>query len=599
MSVFSSTFKEPFHNPFGSPFNDPGVGGGGSPDPNAAILALFGAGEKGLTLKPGDLSTLWQGPGRTNPVTTVGQTIAVADDISGNGLHVTFSNAVLGQDGGGRYRIEFNGSSTSGATASFAAVSDKCLIIAGVQSNLVYSQTIARFGNVTPDAGSFDFGIYGSAGLITYRKGSGSFGARTTTASVGTGLNVLTSQLNLAGNSQATENPDVRVNGAQSGAITDYGAADSGGGNFGTYTVTIGIGAGFFDGGLYSLTVRFASTMASLPMIEEAERWHALETGATLPFDAAPVFWDTGAEIQRGQYIETSTFSRAVFQTDATLLNFSAYCTVFGNYPEYSEIGVLVDGVYHQSVPATANGANAMSVTLPAGSKQVSFVAGLQSRPNGGAPPIGTWFNKITGGNGPVTQILPAARPRVLFYGDSITVGGNAPPATQLGYPALVRAAIYPKSVALEAWGYRSLGEDCPDATARNAFIAKLVAYAPQVIWLAIGTNDYGINGSTPANFGANYAAVLDGLHAALPSCVIFAQTPLSRGSEGPNVYGATLGDYRAQIEATVSTRTSFTTLVDGPSIMPTSDMPDGVHPNAAGHAKQAAAVLARLGSLP
>jgi hypothetical protein len=78
---------------------------------------LFAAGELGAWYDPSDLSTLWQDTAGTTPVTTVGQSIARIDDKSGRGNNATQSvagsRATLGQDGGGRYYIQFDGTDDS------------------------------------------------------------------------------------------------------------------------------------------------------------------------------------------------------------------------------------------------------------------------------------------------------------------------------------------------------------------------------------------------------------------------------------------------------------------------------------------------------
>jgi lysophospholipase L1-like esterase len=156
--------------------------------------------------------------------------------------------------------------------------------------------------------------------------------------------------------------------------------------------------------------------------------------------------------------------------------------------------------------------------------------------------------------------------------------------------------------LAVEGWGYRSLYDDTVDAPTRAAFIAKLVAAysALTVIWLAMGTNDYGLNTQNAANFETRYGALLDDLHAAYPAATIYAQTPIERVSEVANGSGNTLGDYRAAIANAQATRAGFCTLVNGTDVafpqQPGDLDVDGIHPTTAGQAKYATAVRAILG---
>lgn len=550
--------------------------GGASYDPAAA---LFGAGEQGVAITASDFSKLWQGPGRTNQVTAVGQTVEVADDISGNGKHVTFTNVTLAQDNAGRYY--FSAAGSSGTTTSIdLSATDKVTLFAGFASGTGGTATIAKFGDIGADAGSFDFGIY-SGGAMLYRRASGSFGARGT-ASVGLTSTIVSAVMDFSGGTHATENPVMRAN-REDPALSNYGSGDAGSGNFGNRALTLFTGQGNFVGGLYYLILRgVASTTEE---IEANEAWGATLAGPSLTFSATPTsFTDTGAATDMGTHYDTSAYARTVFTTTASEVEVAAYSNILGSLPTYAGCGVYVDGVYvGKTNPVASGSVDRGRVALgAAGPKTVSIVNGLQSKPGGSV--IGTWQVSIKA-DAALTQTFPAATNRVLIYGDSIAVGSDALPPVRYGWAMLLRNALSPDSVALEAWGVRSLHEDCVDATARAAFVAKLAAYAPSRIYLAIGTNDYGLSKWTAANFGTAYAALLDDLHTELPSAEIFCQTPLPRTLEVANGLGSTLPDYRSQIATAVSTRTSYATLVDGTAILTTASLVDDVHPNTAGHA--------------
>jgi lysophospholipase L1-like esterase len=298
-------------------------------------------------------------------------------------------------------------------------------------------------------------------------------------------------------------------------------------------------------------------------------------------------------------YTLRSPFSRIVFTTEATELTVEYYTNIFTAFPNWAQIGVVVNGVYTATLTATIdNEAHLGSVTgLPAGTKRVELINGVQSRPAGTT--LGTFVQRVRA-NGALRFVAPVEpESRIVVYGDSIAVGGNSTTPTQQAWTILCRAA-YAGGMAVEAYGYRGLYHDAVDAAARTAFVARWgAAYAPDVIWMAIGTNDYGLNLWSAANFGTAYAALLDALHAQFPLAVIYAQTPIQRGSEIANSFGDTLGAYRTQIATAQSTRSAWCTLVDGTvAAFPQSpgDLADAVHPTTAGHLKYSNAVRAVLG---
>lgn len=288
--------------------------------------------------------------------------------------------------------------------------------------------------------------------------------------------------------------------------------------------------------------------------------------------------------------VRGNAFSMMEIATEETSLTVSYYSDVYSAYPTFAAIGVYVDGVYNQSISASANGASTATITLPAGNKRVGLVNGLQSKPS--STVVGTWVTGVSA-SGPIHQVFRSSH-RLLIYGDSIAVGANSSPVMQNGWPLLLRASVKPLSVCVEGYGYRSLYDDCVDLAARKAFVKRLAAYNPQAVWLAIGTNDYGLNKWTAAAFGTAYADMVDRLHAALPAAIIYAQTPLLRTTETANGSGSTTGDYRSQI-TTIAGARSWLNLIDGTSIMTTGGLDDGVHPSNAGATLYAAFVESEL----
>lgn len=562
-------------------------------------IALFAAGEQGAWYDPNDFTTLFQDDAGTTPVTAAGQSVGKMLDKSGNGNHVTeaTNKPTLRLDSiTNRYYLEFDGTNDKLTSASLnLSAYDKCSIWCVSQINPVTGvvRTVMEFGDVQANNGSFNFG-YRNGGFILWRRANGTFGAREVTASTtGGAVNVAFADCDFSGTTHATESPQFRVNGA-SPSLTNYGSANSGTGNFGTRTIVVGNGTasvgGFFNGRLYGLILRM--TLSTADEVEAAEGW-CKTAGGVLDYDYVPTsFTDSQTPIQRAVYIEPSAYSSMDFTTTATIVEVTANTTMYAIIPTLASVGLIVDNVYEGESLAAATGSYTKRFTLPAGSKTVSFVTGFQAM---AVPPTGTFLAKVRA-NAAMTQVNLTPTNRIAVYGDSIAVGAYADPVHEDAWAIQVRRAYSPDSVVIEAQGNRSLHDDCNTAGLRAAFVAKIVALAPARIWLAIGTNDYGLNKWSAASFGTAYAALLDDLHTALPSATIWAQTPLLRTTETANGSGSTLGDYRTQISTAVSTRTAYCTLVDGTAIMTTASLTDGVHPSSAGHTLYADAVMTALG---
>jgi len=294
--------------------------------------------------------------------------------------------------------------------------------------------------------------------------------------------------------------------------------------------------------------------------------------------------------------IKTSPFAFYEFVTSATKLSIKSYNNYYSTYPTLTALGVYVDGVYHSSITPTSDGYNVHSVTLVAGTKRVTVVNGPQSNQTYNVAAAGTFFVSVSA-NGNITDYSRSApSERLVIYGDSIAIGQAADPVMQKAWPLQVRSAALSMDVSAEAWGWRTLFFDAGTDVKRGRHVKILASYAPTKIWLAIGTNDYGLASWSAANFGTAYAALLDDLHTLLPSAVIYCQTPILRSVETANGLGSTMADYRTQISNAVSTRTAFCTLIDGTAFMTTASLSDGVHPTTTGHTLYADAVKTVLG---
>ncbi|MCC6520488.1 hypothetical protein IT403_00685 [Candidatus Nomurabacteria bacterium] len=296
--------------------------------------------------------------------------------------------------------------------------------------------------------------------------------------------------------------------------------------------------------------------------------------------------WDNGYDNISAP--RQSTFSRFVFTTNAASVTVGGTTSIYASYAPFAHLGLRVDGVNQSSLAFTTNGSQNFTVTLgTAGTtRTVEIISGAESKPS--STVIGSFIDSITyADTASFSVVTPTVQAdRILIYGDSIASGGNATNPEIEAYVPLLRDT-YGHSVMLESWGYRALYDDANTSGLRSAFVGRVAGYDPETVWVAIGTNDYGLNKWSATNFGTAYAATLDDLHAALPSARIVCQTPIVRSSESANSFSNTLSSYRSQI-STICNARSWTTLVDGSTLLTTSDLADGVHPSTSGHAKYA-----------
>lgn len=331
------------------------------------------------------------------------------------------------------------------------------------------------------------------------------------------------------------------------------------------------------------------------------EEWAALRCPNTTTTASVATFADSGPLINDTDYQRASSYASISYRTTATAMEVTHYDTDQGSNAGVCNIGIWVNGFYQSEFRAGVPAASNRNFIPLAGAweKLVTLVCTGQSwsnyptsRPNG-VHLQGVRFNAAaTVENAPATN-------RLVIYGDSISVGAAASPTQSAAWGIQVRAARAGKSTAFEGWGWRSLYQDAADGTKRAAFVARLLAYAPATIWLAIGTNDYGITGWNHTAFGTAYAALLDDLHAVLPATTIVCQSPLIRSVETAGANGSTMAQYRAAILAATVGR-AWATYIDGAAILTTGGLSgDGLHPSTAGHATIAAFVENALGVQP
>lgn len=366
-----------------------------------------------------------------------------------------------------------------------------------------------------------------------------------------------------------------------------------------------GSGLDFFFSGKIGRTLLVQKNLTA------AERTAIVNNNFTVSAPAGVTFNLTAADLADNvhsenfvDYFYQNPFARFVADTTATEMTVEIFSNHYaGANPNYSKIGVVINDVYQELLAVYQAGVNVFNFQLPAGQKRVQTIGGMQTVSQG-LPVRGNFLKKVAF-NAAATKFMPSAAGRLLVYGDSIAVSGDELDGTRDGWTPKLRT-LRNESVIVEAWGARTLLYDTETPAKLNALVASIVAANPAKIWLAIGTNDYGLNyggvlsGQSAADFGTRYAQLLDALHAALPNVVIYVQTPLLRGTETANSFGNTLDDYRAAMSGAASSR-PWATLVDGKQILTLSDMSESgaaaLHPSAAGHLKYAQWVNNYLGS--
>lgn len=288
--------------------------------------------------------------------------------------------------------------------------------------------------------------------------------------------------------------------------------------------------------------------------------------------------FDNNYVTDQTNYLQCSALARWVFTTTAVRMFLKTWNTIYSSFPTWTEITVIINGAYYTKLePSALNGVVFADVDLPRGSKTVELIAGVQSKP--AASVIGTFMNSVYFSGGITTMQTPTA-PEIVVYGDSIATGGNADIPASQAWAALLRNT-YGHRVAVEAWGYRSLFADAPDAAGRIALATQLGGYFPRDgIWLAIGLNDYQLETQSASDFETAYADLLVQIRVQSPTSKIYCQVPITKSSEVANVFGDTLDAYRAAIANAQAAHPEHTELVAEMTI----PLDDGVHPSTAGH---------------
>jgi lysophospholipase L1-like esterase len=211
----------------------------------------------------------------------------------------------------------------------------------------------------------------------------------------------------------------------------------------------------------------------------------------------------------------------------------------------------------------------------------------------------------IVGGIGPAGA---AENNRVMPLGDSITDGLNVPGGYRIGlWQRLVASGRTVDFVGSLTNGPSTLGDRNHEGHSgwridqlTSNIDAWIRTYDPRTVLLHIGTNDIAQNTDLP-NAPARLGTLIDRITAGAPNADVFVATiiPLPFAQAQVNQYNNAIpGLVRARADAGKRVH-----LVEMRNALTSSDLADGVHPNATGYDKMAAvwysALLSVPGSLP
>ena len=194
----------------------------------------------------------------------------------------------------------------------------------------------------------------------------------------------------------------------------------------------------------------------------------------------------------------------------------------------------------------------------------------------------------VLGVRGVGSAIEPAPRrPRWLCYGDSIAEGWCA------SEPAGAWPHVAAREQGLDVVNLGYAGSARGEIASAEE-IARLPAH---LVSIAHGTNCWTRTPHSAALFAEGLRTFLAIVREGHPRAPIVAVSPVLRpdAEAKRNRLGATLADLRAAFEAVVRERRAAgdarLVLVPGAALLPSERLPDGVHPDDAGHALLAAAL--------
>ena len=186
----------------------------------------------------------------------------------------------------------------------------------------------------------------------------------------------------------------------------------------------------------------------------------------------------------------------------------------------------------------------------------------------------------------------------IIFFGDSLTAGQGLPAAAS--FPALLQQRLDAQQLEYKAYNYGVSGET--SAGGRQRLPTVLTRHPVDVFVLALGAND-GIRGIAVRETTHNLQFIIDAVrrqHPAAQLVLAGLEFPFDLGPLG----GHRLAHYAAEFKALFRTLADQNSLPFVPFLLQgvlgrrELNLPDGVHPNAAGQKILAENVWQVLGPL-
>jgi len=176
---------------------------------------------------------------------------------------------------------------------------------------------------------------------------------------------------------------------------------------------------------------------------------------------------------------------------------------------------------------------------------------------------------------------LLAAEPApktILFYGDSLTAGYGLDDASTQAFPGLIQQKITAAALPYRVINAGLSGETTAGGLRRIDWVLRVPV---DIFILELGGND-GLRGLPPAVAEKNLQAIIDRVRGKNPAVKIIItgmQMPVSMGEDYRRKFAAI---FPALADANQATLLPF--LLEGVGGEPELNLPDGVHPTAAGH---------------
>lgn len=187
----------------------------------------------------------------------------------------------------------------------------------------------------------------------------------------------------------------------------------------------------------------------------------------------------------------------------------------------------------------------------------------------------------------PVSAAAETDAPAVLFLGTSLTAGMGVDPDS--AYPALVQARIDSAGLPFRVVNAGSSGETSAGALRR---LEWLLRQPFDVMVLETGANDM-LRGTDPGSTRANLQRIVDRVRAERPE----ARIVLVGMMAPPNLGRAYAEEFRTLYPELAEENGILLVpfLLEGVGGVPEMNLPDGIHPNEAGHRRVAETVWRTL----